>query len=50
MPNGDPRDAFPYPTLTLMIVLLDVRMIEKRVPWDHRLLSLGKPRDAKRRS
>ena len=24
--------------------------IEKSVPWDHRLSSLGKPRDAKRRS
>ena len=23
-------------------------MIEKSVPWDHFLISLGKPRDAKR--
>ena len=34
MPNGDPRDGFFYPTLKLMIDSY----------------SLGKPRDAKRRS
>ena len=53
MPNGDPRDGFFYPIYTLMIIRIYYECeggIEQSVPRDNSLSSLGKPRDAKRRS